>query len=469
MNRQQLKRGTLMFWPNRFAGGLLAAACLLVAVVEGTITSARAAAPRISNGVVSQDFPAVGLLQLASDGSNGVCSGTMVGCDTFLTAAHCVCETEADTAADCVAGGIIAPGDMTVFLQHGGQLPVRSVEIHPDYNFGTGGDLAVLKLATPMTGILPLPINRVASPALGTPATLVGFGTTGLDNSVGIKRWGKATVAACTDDHPGDRNVCWSFREPQGAPGSNSDTCEGDSGGPLIVSQGGGAAVAGVTSGGSSFSCLPPDDSFDSDVFFHRSFIIGIGGTDLDSTRCGDLPHVGEAGVSQSNESDTLGLAGEGRYSVQVPAATRLLRIGLNADTGESRRGNDFDLYLRREANPTSEEFDCGSTSETGFEFCEIVAPQPGTWNILVEAFRGQGEIQLTTTMFAGCLADCDGDGSTDADNLNTAIDVSLERAQMGACGAADNNADNRITIEDLVTAVEDSDGCAAPSSLQQP
>ncbi len=358
---------------------------------------------------------------------------------------------------------------MTVFLQHGGQLPVRSVEIHPDYNFGIGGDLAVLKLATPMTGIVPLPINRVASPALGTPATLVGFGTTGLDNSVGIKRWGKVHVAACTDEHPEDRNVCWSFREPQGPPGSNSDTCEGDSGGPLLLSLPAGDVVAGVTSGGSSFSCLPPDDSFDTDVFFHQDFIVGIGGADLDSVRCGDLPHVGEAGVSQSKESDVLGLAAEARYSVQVPAATRLLRVGLNADTGESRRGNDFDLYLRRAANPTNEVFDCDSTSESGFEFCEIVAPQPGTWNILVEAFRGQGEIQLATTMFAGCLADCEGDGRTAADDLITAIYVSLEQAQMSVCGAADSDADNRITIEDLVAAVGSSDDCTAPNASLLP
>jgi len=416
--------------------------------------------PRIANGVFSQDYPAVGLLHLSSPSSGGTCSGTMIGCDTFLTAAHCVCETDADTAEECRTGGIIAPENMTVFLQHAGLQAVRSIEIHNEYDFGVGADIAILKLATPVTGIAPLPINRVAQPKLGSAATLVGFGTTGLDSNVGIKRMGKVVVAACTSEHPADRNVCWSFREPQGPPGSNSDTCEGDSGGPLLARLDGQDVVAGITSGGSSFTCLPPDDSFDTDVYFYRAFIAAIAGSDIDSQRCSDLPQVGEEGVVERDDSDTIASAEERRYSITVPAATRLLRVTLNGDSGLSRRSNDFDLYVRRQENPTSDLFDCGSSTDTTYEHCEVSGPQPGVWNILVQSFRGQGAFQLTTTIFAGCHGDCDADGVTGAVDLQQAIRVSLEQEGVAVCGAADASADDEVSIDELVLAVTASRSC---------
>ena len=444
--------------------GRLAAWLLLVGVLvawQAARATAGAAAPRIANGVLSQSYPAVGLLLLFSNGQpNGSCSGTMVGCDTFITAAHCACETTAESAAQCHSGGITPPADMFVFLQHGGMLAVRSVTINETFNFGIGGDLAILKLETPMRGIAPLPINRTRQPELGSSGTLVGFGTNGLDDSAGIKRSGKVVVGACTSDHPADRNVCWSFLDPQGPPGSNSDTCDGDSGGPLLIDFGAGNVVAGSTSGGSEAACMPPDQSFDTDIFFYRDFIASIGGSDLDSTRCGDLPHIGDAGVVEQDETGTLDSSQDRRYAVTVPAGTRLLRVGLNGGTGNSSIGNDFDLFLRREQEPTLEAFDCKSTSATTFEFCEVASPQPGTWNILVSDFSGQGDFQLTSTVFAGCVADCDSNGSTDSADLVHAVEIALGQQTTSTCGSADANADDAVTIEDLVLAVNATTSC---------
>ena len=69
--------------------------------------------------------------------------------------------------------------------------------------------------------------------------------------------------------------MCWTFQKPVGLPGDDSNTCNGDSGGPLFVDLGGGQIVAGVTSGGNNGSCQVFDESYDANVFTYASFILG--------------------------------------------------------------------------------------------------------------------------------------------------------------------------------------------------
>jgi len=421
---------------------------LLIASLSPLVAHA-APAPRIANGILASSYPAVGMLLFFADGApNGSCSGTMVGCDTFLTAAHCVCVTEADTSAECREGGIVDPVQMKVFLQHGGFLDVASVAIRDDYEFGIGGDIAVLKLAAPMRGIVPLPINRTTSPGFGSTATIVGFGTDGIVDSVGLKRTGKVRVAACSSENPNDRNVCFTYREPLGEPGSNSDTCSGDSGGPLVVDFGDGERVAGITSGGSNFGCLAPDDAFNTDVFFYRDFVTSIGGADLDQSRCGDIPHVGDDGVDDTVTGGVVSQTAPVDVTVDVPTGSRLLRVTLNGETGTSRRGNDFD---------------CESIGQSAVEACEIHSPRPGTWHVRVDSFRGTGEMQLTTTIFPGCVADCDADGAVAMGDLQHSISIALDQEMPAACGGADSSRDGSVTIEEIVAAVAATAGSCPP------
>jgi hypothetical protein len=92
---------------------------------------------------------------------------------------------------------------------------------------------------------------------------------------------------------PQSEHVCWHFDKPLGAAGENSNTCSGDSGGPLFVDFGGGPVIAGVTSGGSSDACLPSDLSFDTDVFANSAFIDA--NADLSNATCGTISQVGDA------------------------------------------------------------------------------------------------------------------------------------------------------------------------------
>ena len=73
---------------------------------------------------------------------------------------------------------------------------VSSVALHPSYNFPVA-DVAVLKLATPVTGVSPTPINAASTPPFGTAGTIAGFGRSGGGSDYGLKRSGAVTTASC--------------------------------------------------------------------------------------------------------------------------------------------------------------------------------------------------------------------------------------------------------------------------------
>src|SRR5262245_59209009 len=62
----------------------------------------------IVNGDLTSAYPSAGALLFGADPAVSTiqCSGTLIGCDTFLTAAHCVCPTD---GADCQGGTPVEP------------------------------------------------------------------------------------------------------------------------------------------------------------------------------------------------------------------------------------------------------------------------------------------------------------------------------------------------------------------------
>jgi hypothetical protein len=400
--------------------------------------------PRIVNGVLTGDYPTTGaLLRGASaDTAGSSCSGTLIGCSTFLTAAH------------CVEGRL--PGELHVFLPHAGIFPVLSIASHPSYDF-PAGDVAVLKLATSVQGVAPTAIETTSAPPAGTPGVIVGYGRSGDPNyDYGLKRAGSVVTAPCaTIPPPGSdvTSVCWDFTNPLGSPGTDSNTCNADSGGPLFVDLGAGPRVAGITSGGSSSACLPADHSYDANVFTYRSFIQAQGGVDLANTSCGSGPQVGAVGTTVLTTDGTLnGAAPQGTHSFAVANGTTLLRVAMNAvDDGAS----DFDLYVEAGSAPTTSVYDCGRFGPNQFAICEFAAPTTGTWHVLVNRYSGAGTYQLTVTQFATACAAPGSDGNAcDDGNACTASDV----CQAGACvGTAVGNG----------TPCNDGNACTAPDACQ--
>jgi len=386
-----------MMLQMRIARGAALCALLLLVTLFGVSSAKQPTGPAggvvqplisvVGGGSATSEFPTAALLST----SVGECSATLIGCQTVLTSAHCVCNL-GGTGAACPDGtNLLDTADMAVFLQNGGFFFVQSVEVGPSYAFGVADDVAVLKLQFPVRSIAPSPINMLTQPVSGDAGTIVGFGASAVGGAdAGIKRFGTVAVGSCAGAGVPEANyVCFSYDGSTGP-----DTCLGDSGGPLFADVGAGTTVAGVHSGGTDI-CNVGDQAFDADVFVNSLWIQSAAGADLGFAACGDGPQVGNPAVT--TDAFTGVVTTQVTHSFTVAAGTKELRVALNASLGSPP--NDFDLYLRFGAPPTTTTFDCAPLLFGPLEFCSISDPTPGTWYVMVDAFvGGPAEYQVTAT-----------------------------------------------------------------------
>jgi len=440
-------------------GWWLAMLCC-IATAAAAVESAHPLPARIVNGAPTTDFPTVGLLVNGGQ----LCSATLIGCSTVLTAAHCICAAGAETFAQCRDAGLPDPSRVRFLSQHAMPAVASRVVVNGNYSFGHGGDLAIVNLAQPVTGISPAAFNRTKKPPIGTAATLVGFGRIGGDPdlfpSVGIKRAVSVETAPCppgSDDRPAipaANHVCVQLTSAD-----DGGTCNGDSGGPLFVDLGAGSAVGGVASGLEADvpDCLPPTADFHTDVFRYRNFI-GEQLADDQTEACGDLPPVGAPGtivraVESALQLDALSF----QTSIAVPAGTRVLRVVMNGDLITADGVNDFDLFVNFGAPATPINARCSDSNPVAFGACEIDAPEAGTWHIAVEDIVGAGAFQLTMTLFGvpPCAGDCSGDGTVAINELVLGVGAASD-GNVGACPAFDLDVDGVIRIDELISGVND-------------
>ncbi len=382
--------------PRQTVRRALAPLAVAIALLAPATPAAATPLPRIVNGLDTQSYPAVGAMLCAGSAINDnnaqlCCSGTLIGCQTFLTAAHCV-------------DGDLNASHYWVYLQHGGLFSVSAVAEHPNANFPIA-DVAVLKLAAPVTGIAPMPINTVNNPAsvgFNLAGTIVGFGqTTGSANNYGIKRYGKIATLSCNPAQAGGNDtqlVCWDYLNPVGPPGQDSNTCNGDSGGPLFLDLGSGDTVAGTTSGGTANNCLQGDNAFDANVYTYRSFVQTQLGADSTAS-CGASGQVGDAGVQVIADGGTLSSGHvDDSFTINVPANTAEVRFAMN---GEDNGVFDVDLYVKNGPGAGQSNYDCKANGADVYGVCDFSAPGAGPWSVLVHRYSGSGQYQLTTTLFA--------------------------------------------------------------------
>jgi secreted trypsin-like serine protease len=176
----------------------------------------------------------------ATEGS--LCTGSVIGAYTVLTAAHCV------DPATVGAGNVFDVYPGPVF---GAQTPLAVAATDFDQSFdpnnlANGHDVAIVTLAQP-TSLTPLTYNR--GPLGSGPIRLVGYGANshisyaGIPNGAGTKRQVTTTIDSATAIQMtiGD---------------SGHQTCHGDSGGPAFQTINGQEVIVGITSFGSDISSI---------------------------------------------------------------------------------------------------------------------------------------------------------------------------------------------------------------------
>lgn len=186
--------------------------------------------PAIFNGAPTAGHPAVGMLRM---GSSGLCTATLVGKRTVLTAAHCTRD-------------YVAPSAYTVYFNNQPYAVAARIP-NPHFSWAQDGkldptkhaldDIAVLRLfqAPP---VQPSPV-AATPPQVGQPLTLVGFGFTDVGKQDGgIKR---AAQSAVEQVHGGF--IAFGSKKL-----NNGSIRPGDSGGPAFFSAGGQLAQIGVAS-----------------------------------------------------------------------------------------------------------------------------------------------------------------------------------------------------------------------------